>query len=108
MKDGKCLFITTRFLRSYACGRRQEKRLSIAWSNASTPEFKLPCRPRRKNSLKKSSLSFSAAWRRKLDTPREWAERTALAETIVGAFERTRRRAPGVVGLVHLRPRTVR
>jgi hypothetical protein len=49
-----------------------------------------------------------AAWRRKQDTPREWADRTAMAGTIVAAFERTRRRVPGDVRLVRLRPRTVR
>lgn len=49
-----------------------------------------------------------AAWRRKQDTPREWAERTAMAETIVAAFERTRGRVRGEPRLVRLRQRTVR
>jgi hypothetical protein len=49
-----------------------------------------------------------AAWRRRQETPREWALRTALAARIVGGFERTRRRAPGTPRLVRLRPRTVR
>jgi hypothetical protein len=49
-----------------------------------------------------------AAWRRRQETPREWALRTEMAGTIVGAFERTRRRWPGEPRLVRLRPRTVR
>jgi len=49
-----------------------------------------------------------AAWRRRQENPREWALRTALAARIVGGFERTRRRAPGMPRLVRLRPRTVR
>lgn len=48
------------------------------------------------------------AWRRRQDTPKEWALRTALAETIVAAFVRARRRAPGHPRLVRLRRRTVR
>jgi hypothetical protein len=49
-----------------------------------------------------------ATWRRKQETPKEWALRTALAARIVGGFERTRRRAPGTPRLVRLRPRAVR
>jgi hypothetical protein len=49
-----------------------------------------------------------ATWRRRQETPREWALRTALAARIVGGFERTRRRAPGTPRVVRLRPRTVR
>ena len=49
-----------------------------------------------------------AAWRRRQETPREWALRTELAARIVAGFERTRRRAAGTPRLVRLRPRTVR
>jgi hypothetical protein len=49
-----------------------------------------------------------AAWRRRQETPREWALRTEMAGTIVAAFERVRRRWPADVVLVRLRPRTVR
>jgi hypothetical protein len=49
-----------------------------------------------------------AAWRRRHETPREWALRRAMAERIVTAFERVRRRRTGTPVLVRLRPRTVR
>jgi hypothetical protein len=48
------------------------------------------------------------AWRRRQETPAEWALRADMAGTIVTAFERTRRRWPGEPRLVRLRPRTVR
>ena len=47
-------------------------------------------------------------WRRRQETAKEWALRTALAARIVAGFERTRRRLPGTPRLVRLRPRTVR
>ena len=49
-----------------------------------------------------------AAWRRRQETPAEWALRTTMAETIVTAFARARARWPGRPALVRLRPRTVR
>jgi hypothetical protein len=49
-----------------------------------------------------------AAWRRRQETPREWALRTALAERIVAGFTRARHRVPGTPRLVRLRQRTVR
>jgi hypothetical protein len=49
-----------------------------------------------------------AAWRRRQETPGEWALRTTLAERIVAGFARARRRTPATPRLVRLRPRTVR
>jgi hypothetical protein len=49
-----------------------------------------------------------AAWRRRQETPAEWALRSALVSRIVAGFQRTRRRFPGTPRLVRLRPRTVR
>ena len=49
-----------------------------------------------------------ATWRRRQETPAEWALRIALAERIVAGFTRARRRHPARIRLVRLRPRTVR
>ncbi|HXJ35401.1 MAG TPA: hypothetical protein VMS22_15315 [Candidatus Eisenbacteria bacterium] len=49
-----------------------------------------------------------AAWRRRQETPGEWALRTAMAEKIVAGFERTRARWPSRPRLVRFPPRSVR
>ena len=49
-----------------------------------------------------------ATWRRRQETPAEWALRIAMAERIVAGFARARRRIANQPRLVRLRPRTVR
>jgi len=66
-------------------------------------DWETPDRHRR--AIRRAGL---AAWRRRQETPTEWALRTALAARIVAGFERARRRMPGTPRLVRLRPRTVR
>ena len=76
---------------------------SLAYVECRGLDWETPDRFRR--SIRRIGL---VAWRRRQDTPKEWALRTALAETIVTGFARTRRRAPGHPRLVRLRRRTVR
>jgi len=49
-----------------------------------------------------------AAWRRRQETPAEWALRTTMAEAIVAGFERAHARWPARPRLVRLPPRSVR
>jgi hypothetical protein len=76
---------------------------TIAYIECRGLDWETPDRHRR--AVRRAGL---AAWKRRQETPREWAARIAMAETIVAAFERVRRRAPGEPRLVRLRQRTVR
>jgi hypothetical protein len=76
---------------------------TVAYIECRGLDWETPDRHRR--AVRRAGL---AVWRRRQETPAEWAARIAMAETIVDAFERTRRRTPGTAGLVRLRPRTVR
>jgi hypothetical protein len=76
---------------------------TVAYIECRGLDWETPDRHRR--AVRRAGL---AAWRKRQETPREWAARTAMAEIIVDAFERTRRRTPGDAHLVRLRQRTVR
>jgi hypothetical protein len=76
---------------------------TVAYIECRGLDWETPDRHRR--AIRRAGL---AAWRRRQETPREWAARTIMASVIVDAFERTCRRVPGEVGIVRLRPRTVR